>query len=156
FFVNTAAIVLVQLPLSRAIEGRRRMRALALMPLLWAGAWLAVDAAGYWFVGTAAFAIIAVALAVFGVGECFHGPCHQALVAEIASDHLRGRYFALHSLSWGLAGAVGPAIGGFFLAAAPFALWPAAAAVCCGAALFAIALERGVPGPYRRIPHSET
>jgi len=34
FAVNTATIVIVQLPLSRWIECRRRMRALALMPLL--------------------------------------------------------------------------------------------------------------------------
>ena len=67
---------------------------------------------------------------MFGVGECFHGPAHQALVADIGPEHLRGRYFAVHSLSWGLAGTVGPAVGGFILAAAPFALWPLAAGVC--------------------------
>ena len=64
----------------------------------------------------------------FGVGECFHGPAHQALVGELGTDHLRGRYFALHSMSWGLGGAAGPAIGGLILAVAPFALWPLAAA----------------------------
>ena len=36
FAVNTGVIVLAQLPLSHLIEGKRRMRALALMPLLWA------------------------------------------------------------------------------------------------------------------------
>ena len=51
FFFNTLAIVLAQLPISRWIEGRRRMRALALMPLLWAVAWLLVDAGGYWLDG---------------------------------------------------------------------------------------------------------
>jgi MFS family permease len=155
FFINTAVIVIVQLPLSRALEGRRRMRALALMPLLWVVAWLTVDAGGYWFTTTGAFAVIAVALAIFGVGECFHGPCHQALVAEIAPDHLRGHYFAVHSLSWGLAGTLSPALGGFLLAGAPFALWPAAAAVCALTALGAVALERAVPVRYRRIPGAE-
>jgi len=130
FFVNTALIVIVQLPISRAIEGRRRMRALALMPALWIVAWLLLDGGAYWLHTTAAFIVMAVALAIFGIGECFHGPAHQALVAEIAPGHLRGRYFAVHSLSWGLAGTVGPAAGGFLLAAAPFALWPAASAVC--------------------------
>ena len=56
FFVNTVVIVIAQLPLSRWIEGRRRMRALALMPLLWAVAWLLVDAAGFWLTAGAAFA----------------------------------------------------------------------------------------------------
>ncbi|MFL5954609.1 MAG: MDR family MFS transporter [Gaiellaceae bacterium] len=155
FFVNTAMIVLLQLPISRAIEGRRRLRALALMPLLWVVAWLLVDAGGYWFEATSAFVVFTIALAIFGVGECFHGPAHQALVAEIAPDRLRGRYFATHSLSWGLAGTVGPAVGGFVLAAAPFALWPAAAAVCLVAAIISLRTEARVPERYRRIPKTE-
>jgi MFS family permease len=155
FFVNTALIVIVQLPISRALEGRRRLRALALMPVLWIVAWLMLDAGAYWFDTTAAFIVILLALAIFGVGECFHGPAHQALVAEIAPDHLRGRYFAVHSLSWGLAGTVGPAAGGFVLAWRPFALWPLAAAVCLVAAGGSLALERFVPERNRRIPRGE-
>jgi MFS family permease len=155
FFVNTLVIVVVQLPLARAIEGRRRMRALAIMPVLWAVAWLLVDLGGAYFSTTGAFLVIAAAMALLGVGECFHGPAHQALVAEIAPDHLRGRYMSAHSLSWGLAGAVGPACGGFVLAAAPFALWPAAAVVCLVAALGSLALEPLVPAALRRIPATE-
>jgi MFS family permease len=155
FFVNTIVIVIVQLPISRAIEGRRRMRALALMPLSWIVAWLLVDLAGWRMDGGGAFVVIAVALAIFGIGECFHGPAHQALVAEIGPPHLRGRYFAVHSLSWGLAGTVGPALGGFILAAAPFALWPLAAGVCVIAAVGALALEPRIPPDLRRIPHTE-
>ena len=90
FFVNTLAIVLAQLPISRWIEGRRRMRALALMPALWAVAWLLVDAGGYWFTAGTAFVVIAFAAIMLGVGECFHGPAHQALVSDIGSPHLRG------------------------------------------------------------------
>jgi MFS family permease len=155
FFVNTGLIVLLQLPISRAIEGHRRLRALALMPAMWIATWLLVDAGGYWLTGTGAFVVITIALAIFGVGECFHGPAHQALVAEIAPDHLRGRYFAVHSLSWGLAGTVGPAAGGFLLAAAPFALWPAAAVVCLLAAVGSLRTEPHVPERFRRIPKTE-
>jgi len=60
-----------------------------------------------------------------------------------------------YSLSWGLAGTVGPAAGGFLLAAAPFALWPAASVVCLVAMLGALALERRVPERYRRIPRGD-
>jgi MFS family permease len=155
FAVNTAVIVVAQLPLSHWLEGRRRMRALALMPVLWAVAWLLVDATGAWLEATAAFVAFAVAAGFLGAGECFHGPAHQALVADIGPPHLRGRYFAVHSLSWGLAGTVGPAVGGFILAAAPFALWPAAAAVCLLSALGALALERFIPPRLRRIPREE-
>jgi MFS family permease len=156
FFVNTAVIVIMQLPISRAIEGHRRMRALALMPALWIVAWLLLDGAAYWLDATPAFIVMTVALGIFGIGECFHGPAHQALVAEIAPGHLRGRYFAVHSLSWGLAGTVGPAAGGFLLAAAPFALWPAASLVCLVAMVGALALERLVPERYQRIPRPES
>jgi MFS family permease len=155
FAVNTITIVLAQLPMSRWIEGKRRMRALALMPTLWACAWLLVDASGFWLQATAAFVLLMVAGVIFGVGECFHGPAHQALVADIGPPHLRGRYFAVHSMSWGLAGTVGPAVGGFILAAAPFALWPLAAGVCLVAAGGALALERYVPPRLRRIPREE-
>jgi MFS family permease len=155
FFVNTAAIVLVQLPLTRWIEGRRRMRALALMPLLWAVAWLLVDAAGFWLTAGAAFAVIALAAVLLGIGECFHGPAHQALVADIGPPSLRGRYFALHSLSWGLAGTLGPAVGGFILAAAPFALWPLASAICLVAAAGVLAIERFIPPKLQRIPRED-
>jgi MFS family permease len=155
FAVNTALIVVLQLPISRAIEGRRRMRALALMPALWVVAWLLVDGGVRAFDATAAFVVVALAAGLFGIGECFHGPAHQALVADIAPGHLRGRYFAVHSLSWGLAGTVGPAAGGFLLARAPFALWIVAAGVCLGAAAGALALERLVPQKLRRIPSGE-
>ncbi len=131
------------------------MRALVLMPLLWAAAWLLTDASGAWLSATAAFVAFAVALGIFGVGECFHGPAHQALVADLAPEHLRGHYFAVHSLSWGLAGTVGPATGGFILAAAPFALWPLAAGVCFLAAAGVLAFERYIPPALRQIPHDE-
>jgi MFS family permease len=114
-----------------------------------------VDVSGYWLEATTAFVAVALAAAVLGVGECFHGPAHQALVADLASDRLRGRYFSVHSASWGLGGAVGPAAGGFLLAAAPFALWPLAAAVCVLAAAGALALERAVPPRLRAIPRDE-
>jgi MFS family permease len=155
FAFNTGVIVLAQLPISHWIEGKRRMRALAIMPLLWAAAWLLVDGTGAWLTATAAFIGFAFAYGLFGIGECFHGPCHQALVADIGPEHLRGRYFAIHSLSWGLAGTVGPAVGGFILASHPFALWPLASAVCLVAAGGALAMERFVPPTLRRIPHDE-
>jgi MFS family permease len=155
FFFNTLAIVLAQLPISRWLEGRRRLRALALMPALWGAAWLGVDLAGYTLEATAAFVAVSICAIAIGIGECFHGPAHQALVGALGGDRLRGRYFALHSLSWGLGGTAGPAIGGLILASAPFALWLLAAAVCAIAAVGALALDRMVPPDLARIPRSD-
>ena len=155
FFVNTLVIVIAQLPVSKWLEGKRRMRALALMPALWAVAWLVVEGAGIWFDALAAAALIGVAAVLLGIGETLHGPAHQALVADLAPDRLRGRYFALSSMSWGLGGAVGPAAGGYVLDVSPLALWPLLAGIGAVTAVAALALERAIPEELRRIPRGE-
>src|SRR5215210_8386884 len=86
FFVNTVAIVLGQLPLVKLLEGRRRMRALAFMTLVWACAWLVVLSGGLWFEATAAAVVFGMGAVIFGLGECFHGPTQGALVADLASE----------------------------------------------------------------------
>jgi predicted MFS family arabinose efflux permease len=152
FFANTVVIVLAQLPLAKALEGRRRMRALALMTVLWAAAWLVIFGSGAWLDAAAAAVAFGVAAVVFGVGECFQGPTQGALVADLAPARLRGRYMALSTLSWELGFVVGPAAGGFVLQAEPLALWPLAAVVCLAAGAGALALERGLPGDLRLTP----
>jgi MFS family permease len=145
-------LVLFQLPVARALEGRSRLRGLALAPLLWATAWLVVDAGGAWLEATAAAAVFAVAAVVYGLGECFHGPNYGPLVADLAPAGLQGRYWALSAGSWELGYVVGPAVGGAVLAAAPLALWPLAAGVCALAAVAALLLERTIPPEIRSTP----
>ena len=70
WLVNTLVIVALQMPISRLAEGRRRMRALAAMGATWAVAWLLVGAGGAWFSTFGATVVLALALGVFGVGEC--------------------------------------------------------------------------------------
>jgi MFS family permease len=152
FFVNTLVIVLAQFPVSKGLEGRRRMPALALMCALWAGAWILVLFGGTWFEAAAAATAFAVAAIVFGVGECFQGPVQGALVADLAPPRLRGRYMAVSTISWDVGFIVGPAVGGFVLQAEPLALWPLAAVVCLLAGAGALALERDLPRDLRLTP----
>jgi predicted MFS family arabinose efflux permease len=152
FFVNTVAIVLGQLPLVKLLEGRRRMRALAFMTVVWACAWLIVLAGGLWFEAAAAAFVFGVGAVIFGIGECFHGPTQGALVADLASDRVRGRYMAFSTLSWEVGFAVGPAVGGFVLDSSPNVLWVLAAAMCLLAGLGATLLERRVPVALRLTP----
>jgi predicted MFS family arabinose efflux permease len=152
FFVNTVAIVLGQLPLVKLLEGRRRMRALTLMTLVWAVAWLIVLAGGLWFEAAAAALVFGFGAVVFGIGECFHGPTQGALVADLAPDRVRGRYMAFSTLSWEIGFAIGPAVGGFVLDRSPNTLWLLAASVCLVAGLGAVALERRVPPELRLTP----
>ena len=150
WLANTLLIVLIQLPVSKALEGRRRMRALALMNLLWAMAALIVLAGGFWLTATAAALVFVAATLVFGIGETLQGPTQAPLVADLAPEHLRGRYFALGSMSWSAGSILGPAVGGPLLGWHPLAVWPIAAGVCVVSAAGCLLLERSLPERVRR------
>lgn len=152
FFANTLTLVVAQLPVAKLVEGRRRMRALAVMPVLFAAAWLVVLAGGVWLQATPAALVFTVAAALFGLASCFHGPTQAALVADLAPAQLRGRYMALSSTSWELGFVLGPAAGGYILAFAPLALWPLAAGICLVSVAWTLALERALPRGLLRTP----
>lgn len=151
FLVNTLVIVLVQLPMARLAQGRRRMRMLALLGVLWAAAWLIVPIAGAETAGTAAL-LLTVAMIVFAVGECVHGAVQAPLVVDLAEPRLLGRYMALSALSWQVGFALGPALGGFGLALSPSGVWLGAAALCALGGVLAFAVEGTLPARARRTP----
>jgi MFS family permease len=153
FFINTIVIVLLQLPTTRLAEGRRRVPLLALLGAVSAAAWLLVPLSGLWLTGAAAFALLAVAVAVFALGECLHGAVQPALVVDLADHSLLGRYMAMSALSWQVGFMVGPAVGGALLAASPTGLWVVMASVLFFGGLATLALERGLPAGLRRVPH---
>jgi MFS family permease len=155
WMINSLVVVLAQLPVAKLTEGHRRMQALALMGVIWAAAMLTVGAAGTWFSATGAFALMALAVAVFAIGECLHGIVHGPLTADLAPSRLVGRYMAFGSQSWQVGWIIGPAVGGFVLQHAPNALWPGAAALNLAAAGFALALERHLPQAVLRAPSAQ-
>jgi predicted MFS family arabinose efflux permease len=152
FFVNTSAIVVAQLPVAKLLEGRSRMKAYAALGAVWATAWLLAVTGGEWFSASSAVAVLALAALVFGLGECIHGAVQAPLVVDLAPRSVRGRYMALSATSWSVGFVVGPALGGFALAASPFALWPVAAAVCLAAGAASRALEPRIPLHARATP----
>ncbi len=156
FALDSVGVALLQLPVAKLVEGRRRMRGLALMGCVWALALLGVWAGGAWTTATAAAAVFAAATVVFALGETLHGAIHAPLAADLAPPRLVGRYLALASLSWQAGWIAGPAAGGFFLQHAPLALWPAAAGVNLGCAAWALALERRLPFSVRVTPRRDT
>jgi MFS family permease len=155
WMIDSLVVVLAQLPVAKLAEGHRRMHALALTGVLWAAAMLLIGAAGTWLTATSAFALMAVAVILFGVGECLHGIVHGPLTADLAPRQLVGRYMALGAQSWQVGWIIGPAIGGFVLQHAPNALWPAAAALNLAAAGLALGLERHLPRAVLRAPAAE-
>jgi MFS family permease len=152
FFLNTVVIVLAQLPLAKLLEGRRRMPAIGLVGLLWAGSWLLFPAGAGLADGIATAAIFALAIAVFAIGEGLHGVVHAPLVVDLAVPQILGRYLALSSMSWEVGFTVGPALAGVVLDLSPHGLWFLAAAICLAAGCFALALEPRLPDGVLRTP----
>jgi MFS family permease len=76
----------------------------------------------------------------------------EALVPEVASPRVLGRYMARSMLSWQVGFALGPAIGAFVLAHSPSAAWLGAAALCGLGGLLAFLVETTLPDRARRTP----
>jgi len=130
FFVNTVVIVIAQLPLAKAIEGRKRMRVLALSAGIFAATSVAILAAGYWLTSSAAVVALCGVIIVFSLAECLHGSVQNPLIADLAPSHLLGRYMALRTISWQVGFMAGPALGTLLLARSPTGLWLGAATAC--------------------------
>lgn len=155
FFVNTVLIVLAQLPLAKALEGRRRMRALALSAAIFAATSAAVLVAGHWLDASAAVVALCGVIVLFSIGECLHGAVQNPLIADMAPEHLLGRYMALRTISWQVGFMVGPVLGSFLLERSAAALWLGAAAACVLAGIGSLALERHIPDHASRTPGPE-
>ncbi|HEY7381062.1 MAG TPA: MFS transporter [Gaiella sp.] len=150
FLVNSLVIVGAQLPVARAIEGRRRAHGLALMCLLFACTWALVEVAG--LVPAAAAALLLLGVTLLSFGECLYDSIYGPLVADLAPEGRTGRYMAASGLSWQLGFITAPAVGGAILGAEPFALWPLAAGLALAAGAYAFRLERALPAELRRTP----
>ena len=156
FFVNTVVVVGLQMPLARVMAGHRRMPSLAVVAVLWAVSWALVPLVAGSFSGAAATVLLAAVLALFAVGECFHGVVQAPLVTDLADPRLIGRYMALSALSWNLAFSAGPAVGAAVLSQAPNAVWIGAALVLLLGGVGAMLLEPSLPHGVRRSPKART
>jgi MFS family permease len=152
WLVDAIAVVVLQLPVAKLVEGRRRMRGLALMGVIWAASMLAFGAIGAWTSAAVAAGLMALTTVAFAVGECLHGSIQGPLVADLAPPRLVGRYMAFSSQSWQIGWIVGPAVGGFVLQHSPLLLWPIAAGVNLLASAWALGLEHRLPRSVRRTP----
>jgi MFS family permease len=153
FLVNSATIVVFQLPVARLLEGRSRLRSLAAMSVLWAVAFGLVPLAPE-LGGTAAVALLLVVSALFALGECALGAVVGPLVVGLAPEELRGRYLALLTNSYAVGFTIGPPIAAAVFALSPRGLWIGIVGACLVAAFGAVRLERRVPVEARLTPTS--
>src|SRR5439155_26241089 len=128
------------------------MAAYGVRGTFWAAPWCLVFVGGWSLSGSAAAAVFALALAVFGIGQCFHGTVQNALVTDLARPGLFGRYLALNGFAFQVGSAAGRAVGGFALAPAPHGPWLFAAAAAVAGGGFALVVERFIPPALRRTP----
>ena len=147
---NAATVVVAQVPIARAAEGRRRVVMMALGSAIFAGSCLLVLAASA-APSAAYLALIAAAVAI-GVGECFHSAALMPLVAELAPAGLRGRYMAVIGLSWWIGLALAPTVGAQGLSISPAAAFLVDAGVAAGSAVSALELQRRLPLEARLTP----
>jgi len=148
---NAVTVVLVQVPVARLAEGRRRVRMMALAAGVFTVASLVVIAAGAGGPGPAYALLLAVCVAV-GAGECFYTATLMPLTADLAPDGLRGRYLAALGFSWWAGLAIAPALGGPLLSRSPAAVFAVAAAATAAAGVALLRLEPRLPAGARRTP----
>ena len=139
--VNGGLIVLVGLPVA-AFVGER-------LTSWWVPGAVALVAVGLALTAPAhTFWAYAAASVVWTLGEMAFLPVVPTIVARLAPVELRGSYQGVYHASWGLAKAIGPALGGLVLAGAgAAALWLGAGAL---AGLAAVVLAALLPTLRRR------
>ncbi|MBV1853326.1 MFS transporter [Catellatospora tritici] len=136
FTCNTIVIVLAQLLVIRLLQGRSRTRALMTVGVVFAAAWLVLGVAGYVDGRNTVISAIGVIAfgGIFAFGETLLSPINPALVNELASDELRGRYNALSAMVWGISAVIAPVSAGPLLAAGLGGVWIVLVAGGCLAA----------------------
>ena len=112
---NTAVIVAGQLVALKFVHGRSRSRLIAGVGLIWALSWTLLGLAEPARSHGLAVALVVAAPLVFAVGETIWQPVIPTLVNDLAPEELRGRYNAFLSVTWNVAGVLGPALAGLLL-----------------------------------------
>ena len=120
---NTLFIVIAQLHATRVVKRMRRAKAFAALCAVWVIALLAVLPATLIHSELGATALLAAVAIMFAIGECMHAVVIGPLVADLAPEHLLGRYISVFGLMATAGLALGPAIGGEVLATSPDAVW---------------------------------
>jgi len=144
FALNCVLIVLLQTAVVRRAERVRRTRSVAL-----AGG-LAVASMALFLGASPAPAALAVVLAlagtvVYSLGEIVYSPAADALAAEAAPDHLRGRYLSVWQLSWTASLTVGPVLAGSLLDLGAVPLWTTFGLLAATGAVAVLLVEPHLP-----------
>lgn len=115
--ISGILIVLVQLPLTRRLRPYSPWLLLAAGTLLYA---IGFGSLGF----ISGYPLFLLAFMIITFGEMVTDPTRESLVARLAPEDMRGRYWAVASLAFTVPTMIGPALGGYVLDhAAPAVLW---------------------------------
>lgn len=114
--LNGALIVFLELPIASWTQRQRPRRVMALGLLL-----LGLGFGITLFAGPPA--VLALAVIVWTLGEIAFMPVAGAYVADVAPDHMRGRYQGAWGSTFGIAFVLGPTLGLTFYSVSPVGLW---------------------------------
>jgi MFS family permease len=146
--LNGVLVVLFELPLSSWTMHRPAK------PVIGAG--FALIGLGFGLTAIARdLPMLMLTVAIWTFGEMISAPVAYAYVADIAPEHLRGRYQGLFGVFFGSGAVTGPAVGSFLFSQSVTGFW-----ILCGllgglAALLVVGMPRRKMGPRRRGPRSE-
>jgi MFS family permease len=149
FLVNTAFVVIAQIPAVRVVARMRRTHAFAVASAIFAVSLLGVLPATVIQSQLPATILLAGVAIVFAIGECFHVIVLGPLVADMAPAHLLGRYLSVFGLTFTVSLALGPAIGGLLLQTSPDAVWWGGALAAVVAGVVLLGLGDRIPDPLR-------
>jgi MFS family permease len=149
---NAATVVVAQVPIAKAAEGRRRVVMMAAGAVAIATACLFVLFAPA--LGDLSYLALVIVSIMIGVGECFHTAALMPLVADLAPVRLRGRYMATMGLSWWVGLALAPTLGTQLLSASAALTFTICAAAAGAAAVSMLALDARLPEAARLTPRS--
>jgi dipeptide/tripeptide permease len=97
-------------------------------------------------------------VAIWTLGEIVSAPVAYAYLADLAPEHLRGRYQGIYELAWGFGGVAGPALGAVLLAWSVNGLWAVCGALGLAASVLVLASPQRGPagsGPTIVLPEAE-
>jgi MFS family permease len=119
--INGVLIVLFELPVS-ALTMRRPAREMIALSFLLIGV-------GFGLTGLAhSMPALGLTVAFWTLGEMVGAPVSYAYVADLAPEHMRGRYQGIYGIAWSSGTVTGPALGTFLFARWEAEFW----ALCAG------------------------
>ena len=130
--LNGILVVLLELPISSVTMHRPPKQMISLGFLL--------VGLGFGLTATArTLPTLLITVAVWTLGEMIAAPVGYAYVADIAPEHLRGRYQGLYGVFWGTGSVTGPALGTWLLAQSVTGFWFLCGILGLAAALLVLA-----------------